>query len=241
MARLSQRSVDNSRPSEDVMRRDCVFLAAALMIGVVPCSVANAGTCSPGLGSDSDIPCGINLVGTHNGVADPRGQFTITIRDLAHNTIPDCEVTIDFGACSDIRIATVQSPGITMECLANPSPHAVVHATTDANGVVRISIVGFANNTAAHSPGSGFKCATVYAGATQLGNVNVGAFDQNGSGGINPVDISAWLVDAFDYPAVYRGRSDFNCTDTISPADLSVLLAALFGSGSTASATDYCH
>jgi hypothetical protein len=222
------------------MRQACLYLAAAFVIGAMPPSRAVAAACSAGPGADSDIPCGINLVGTHNGVADPRGEFSIVVRDLAHTAVPDCEVTIDFGACGDIRIATVQpSPGVTVECLA--SHHALVHATTDALGTVRMSIVGFATNTAAHSPGAGFKCATVYAGTTNLGTINVAAFDQNGAGGVNAADISVWLPDAFDFPTVYRGRSDFNCTNSVNPADLSILLATLFGSGSIESAADYCQ
>ena len=229
------------------MRRKRVLFAtaftAACAIGATPPSTVMAADCAVGFPStDSDVPCGFNLVGTHAGVADPRGGFTIVVRDFAHNPVADCEVTIDFGACSDIRIATVQpSPGVTVECLASPPHHALVHATSDALGTVRMSIVGFATNTGAHDPGSGFKCATVYAGTTNLGTVNVGAFDQNGSGGINPVDISVYLPDQFGFPATFRGRSDFNCTGTITPADLSILLAALFGSGSTQSAADYCH
>jgi hypothetical protein len=227
------------------MRRTCVFVAAVLMIGAASCSVANAGTCASDPYSDSDVPCGINLVGTHSGIADPRGAFTIVVRDIAHNPVVGCEVTIDFGACSDLRIATVQtSPGVTVECVstpAHPFPHALIHATTDAMGAVHMSIIGSATNTAAHTPGAGFKCATVYGGTGNLGTMNVGAFDQDGGGGVNPADISAWLPDFFDYPTTYRGRSDFNCTNSINPADLSILLGVSLGSGSTESAADYCH
>jgi hypothetical protein len=222
------------------MRRHILDLAAALAIVLLTPAAANA-DCNIPPGSNSTIPCGINLVGMHNGVADPRGEFTIVIRDLANNPVAGCEVTFDFGACGDIRIATVQpTPGVTVECIATPSPHALVHATTDAAGIVRVSIVGGAANIAPHTPGAGFGCANVYGGTVLLGTVNVGAFDQNGGGGVNPADIAAWLTDVFDSPT-YRGRSDFNCSNSISPADLSLLLLVALGSGSTSSATDYCH
>ena len=91
---------------------------------------------------------------------------------------------------------------------------------------------------------AGFRCAVVrvdpaYGG--NLGTMNVAAFDENGVGGLNPADISVWLPDAFAFPQAYVGRSDFNCTNSINPADLAMLLNASLGSGSTHSGSPYCQ
>ena len=44
--------------------------------------------------------CGINLIGVTGGIADVRGQFKITIRDIANNPVPGSSVVIDFGPCA---------------------------------------------------------------------------------------------------------------------------------------------
>lgn len=69
--------------------------------------------------------------------------------------------------------------------------------------------------------------------------LNVAAYDQNGSGGVNPADISVWLSDSFDVD--FEGRSDFNCSNGVNPADLSLLLQTSLLAGSVQSAADYCQ
>jgi len=203
--------------------------------GVLAASSAMAAVPSP---ADSDVPCGLNLVGSTSGVADSRGEFTITVRDLAHNPIAGSSVVIDFNACSvDIRVCSVQPvAGVTADCSGAVGE---INAVTDGAGTVVLRIVGGARNIASGSPASPFKCATVYADGVNLGNINVGAYDENGAGGVNPADISVWLPDSFD--ADYVGRSDFNCTNTVNPADLSLLLGVSLGGGSFASCASYCH
>ena len=112
---------------------------------------------------------------------------------------------------------------------------------TDYTGPTGLIGKGAASNDGGGAPGAGFKCATVFAGDENLGTINVGAFDQNGFGGVNPADISVWIRDAFAFPSAFYGRSDFNCTRTINPADLTLLLQTSFGSGSTRSALAYCQ
>ena len=199
--------------------------------------------CPPGPGGgdpgppNSTIPCGIVLVGTTAGVADPRGEFYVVHRDLANNPVVGCEIEVHFGTCApDIRIAENQTfPGVTVECLTNDT---IVRATTDVNGIAHFRIIGGAL-ASAPGVGAGYECGQIYAGGVFLGRVNVGAFDLNVAGGINPVDISLWLADAFQPNFV--GRSDYNCTQTINPADLAMLFGASFAGGSTQSATSYCH
>lgn len=189
----------------------------------------------PGMGgvANSDIPCGITLVGTTGGIADPLGEFTIVLRDLAFNPAPGCEVMIHFGACDpDIRISMNQPhPGLRVEC-----DGARVYATTDANGPIRARIVGAATPGAT---AAGFKCAAVYGGGQLLGTINVAACDFDGGGGANPADISWFLVDLFD--GDFEGRSDYNCSNTISPTDLSILLRLTLGAGSFNSGGAYCQ
>ncbi len=213
---------------------------AVLLAGAAAADCPGGGLGIP-CGTDSDVPCGLNLVGRSGTAADAHSTFTVVVRDIAHNPVAGCDVSVDFSGCApDIRVAIDQPwPGLAITCAGAGS--AVVHATTDGAGQATFSIVGGANNAGTGTPGAGFHCATVRACGDLLGTVNVGAFDENSSGGLNPADISVWLPDFFNSQTVYVSRSDYNCTNTINPADLSMLLAASFGAGSTQSGGDYCH
>ena len=184
---------------------------------------------------ESTVPCGITLVGTTGGVADPRGEFIVVIRDLASNPMPNCEVAIDFGDCEpDIRIAPNQPhPGLRVECDTNGTR---VIGTTDANGTIVFRIVGAAS-AASGGPAGGFKCGMVRAGDAYT-TINVAAYDLNGGGGTNAADLSLWLTDNFDSDD--EGRSDFNCSNTIGAADFSILLQGVFSGGSSQSASSFC-
>ena len=216
-----------------LLRKAMLFACA----GVLAASSAMAAVPSP---ADSDVPCGLDLVGSTGGVADPRGQVTILVRDLAHNPIAGSSVVIDFTSCVlDIRVCSVQPvAGVTADCSGTVGS---ISAVTDGTGSVTIRVVGGARNTASGTPGAGFKCATVYADGVNLGTINVGAFDENSAGGVNPADISVWLPDSFAFPTTYVGRSDFNCTNSINPADLSLLLGASLGGQSFNSCAAFCH
>lgn len=217
----------------NVVLRKAMLLACG---GVLAASSAMAAVPSP---ADSDVPCGLNLIGTTGGVADVRGEFSIVVRDLAHNAIAGSSVVISFDACEiDIRVCSVQPvAGTTADCASGAVGE--ISAVTDGTGTVTLRIVGGARNTSSGSPAEGFKCATVFADGVNLGTINVGAFDQNGAGGVNPADVSVWLPDSFDPD--FEGRSDFNCSNTVNPADLSLLLGVSLGGGSAASCGAYCH
>ncbi len=197
----------------------------------------HAGATTPSSNA-SEIPCGINLVGTAAGSADPRGAFRIVVRGLSQDPIEGASVVIDFGACTpDIRICANQpQAGLFAECSAFGT---LVHTTTDAMGTATMRIVGGAANNAAGSPAAGARCARIYADGVLLGSVNVGAFDQNGGGGLNVADVSVWLSDAFDDDL--EGRSDFDCSGSVTPADLAVLTSVTFGDGSLTSCAGYCR
>lgn len=204
--------------------------------GVLVASYALASVPSP---ADSDIPAQVNLVGTTAGTPDVRGEFTIVIRDLAHNPIAGSSVVISFDNCTpDIRVCSVQPfAGVTADCASGPVGE--ISGVTDGTGTVTMRIVGGANNTASGTPAAAFNCGTVFADGVNMRQVNIGAFDQNGAGGATPADVSVWLADSFD-PDV-EGRSDFNGTNTVTPADLSILLGVTLGGGSTSSCGAYCH
>ena len=211
----------------------------ALLLTMI-CLTAGSAGAKPIDPTSSSVPCGINLVGTTAGIADALGQFTIVVRDLEGNPLAGTVVTIDLSACTpDIRLCSAQSAaGESVDCAAG-----VIHATTGGDGQVTLRILGGANNVAGHAPGAGFDCAKVFGnnghGEEFLGMVNVGAFDEDGAGGVGPLDISLWLSDAF--PTTYVGRSDFNCSHKIDPVDLSLLLQVSLGGGSHQSCSQYCH
>jgi hypothetical protein len=197
------------------------------------------GDVGPPNGPSSTVPCGINLVSMTGGVPDPLGIFTIIVRDADQNPVPFTPVVIDFSNCPDIRLCASQpAAGASVQC---SGASGSIRAMTDEDGTVTLSLVGGATNVTSGVPGSVFQCATVSAGdpLILLANVNVGAFDQNGTGGVVPADISRWLGDSFS-PGL-EPRSDYNCTQSINPADLSRLLDVVLGGGSVSSCATYCQ
>jgi hypothetical protein len=185
---------------------------------------------------DSEAPCGITLVGTTNGVPDPRGEFTIIIRGLSRDPIEGSSVVIDLGACaSDVHVSTVYAvAGSSTNCT-----NGYIYAVTNAQGVVTLRVAGAATHTG--PAGTTYGCAKVYADGVFLGDMNISAFDQNASGGVGPVDISEWLSDAFSASGTYMARSDFDCSRTVGPPDLSMLVQASLGGGSSTSSGSYCR
>jgi hypothetical protein len=197
------------------------FLTLATL--TLACAGADASTPSP---ADCTVPCGINLVGLTNTLgADAIGTFEIVVRNLAHDPIAGADVQIVFGGCEpDLRLCRDQ-PGtgsttpVTVLC---GTGGATARAVTDANGSVRLALIGHASNTHSNAPAAGWQCAKVYADGVLIADLNVGAYDQNGAGGANPADASIWSEDNWDED--YESRSDLNCTHTINPVDLSLIL-----------------
>jgi len=192
--------------------------------------------------AQSTVPQHINLVALKGGVVDPVGEFTIVVRDLANNPVVGANVDIDFGQCTpDIRIGSSQPyPGLTTSC---DGPVGHVRAITDALGIARFRIVGAASNPTGHAPGASTACARVTADGILLGTMSVGAFDQDGSSGVNPTDASICFSDSLDFfmNGSYVGRSDYNNSGTINPVDISILLGVSLRRESLASAAAYCN
>jgi hypothetical protein len=187
-----------------------------------------------------DGPCGVRLVGTSGGVADPHGEITLKI-GLAPLCTPlaNVPVTLEFGACDpDIRLCELQ-PGWSgaVSC-------RMLFGFTDNDGSITFRLVGGATNTTGAAPGYGGAACT---GGCVVVRVNemiasqrlsVAAYDQNGSGGVNPADISVWLVDTFSN--TYFARSDFDFNNAVTPADLSLLLDVSLDGQSAQSCNFYC-
>ena len=220
------------------------LLRKAMLFGCAGVVIASSAMASVPDPTKSTIPSGIILVGQKTGVADPKGNFTVTVKDLAGNTIAGSSVIVDFTGCAtDSRICSAQSfAGVTADCSSNPG---TVSAVTNASGVATLRVLGGGRNTASGSPGAGFHCATIYADGVNLGNTTVAIADENGSGtnngtAVSVLDASLALSDSLHNLAV--GRSDFNFSNNVSIVDVSILLGISLGGGSaTGCATTFCH
>jgi hypothetical protein len=179
-------------------------------------------------------PTFIRLVG-HTNPADPVGVFTVTVRDLAGNTIENSGVVVDFSGCSDTKLADAQDAPQTVDC-----PTKTVRALTNASGVATFTIKG-AGVTAAFPTGEIGPCATIYADGVNLttAGVPVALFDLSGDG-LTAADRSLWDSDFFNPPAIgYWVRSDFDGSTILTAADRSLWDTAFF-SGLQASGGPYC-
>ncbi len=84
----------------------------AILLSVCGLLFAGAAFASVPSATNSTLPAGVKLVGTPAGVADPSGQFTVTVRDLANNLIANSAVVIDVSGCTpDIKIQSTQPFG----------------------------------------------------------------------------------------------------------------------------------
>jgi len=190
------------------------------LFGVLAASAAMAGVPSS---ANSTKPTFIRLTGSKTGVADPVGQFTVTVRDLANNLIANSVVVVDFSSCVRIRVASSQPfAGLTVD-----NALRTVRASTNGSGVATFRIVGGSCN-AGNQSGSGAGCSRIYADGVLLGPVTVAAYDQDGVGGVTLSDLSAWGGDFLS--GTYYGRSDYDGNGIVNLSDLSnwggVFLAA---------------
>ena len=101
-------------------------LLATLCLGPAPQAVA-----SPPDPANCEVPPLITLVARGaDGVADPLGIFTVTVRDF--NNVPEegATVTLDFSNCPDIRVCADQAdPNVVVDCAGR-----TVRAVTGSSG-----------------------------------------------------------------------------------------------------------
>jgi len=180
-------------------------------------------TPSPG---NWEIPPMIALVGHDaNGVADPRGEFLIAVRDLANNPMPNSVVTIDLSACVEARLCSdPHDPAAIVNCGLRS-----VSKVTDINGEVRFRLVGCSVGTPGQ-PGADYNCARVYADGMFGGAPSVAIYDLGGCDGVDSSDLSNWVADFFLTSGVPRG--DYDGSHDVSANDLAGWLAAFFAADS---------
>jgi hypothetical protein len=173
------------------------------------------------------MPAFVDLVGNSSGVPDPAGRFTVVVRDIANNVLPNAHVTVDFSGCSDLAICQDQAdPALTVTCQSGAS---TVSALTDANGVATLDLMGHATASGG-APGPGLNCARVYVESTMVGSVTVTACDRVGGDGVHAGDMAAFLQDWG--AGTYVGRVDLNHDGAFNAADLVVWLRR-WGQGSS--------
>jgi hypothetical protein len=207
-------------------------MAGAAMAGVPDPAASDQPGKPAGSGAQAfiNIGGGDALISPQDGNAvnaiDPAMAATYTIRDAFNNLVGNATIVITFTNCTnaDIRLCAVQPnhPGPLFNCAAK-----TVTAVTNSSGVATFLIGGYAASGPGNPAGVHDGCATVQVDGVPFGNLTVGAFDQNGSAGTNPADLSNWLGDRQAFianVANYRGRSDFNGSGTVDPADGSLIL-----------------
>jgi azurin len=209
------------------MIRKATILVA---LWLVAATAATAGTPNA---ANCTAPAFIKVVGSAGGVADARGLFTVTVRDDGNLPIEGVAVEVDFTNCTDMSLCNVA--GVTC--------NFQVMAVTNVLGVASFKIVGGGKHIGGVFAGPGLGCVTIRAANVFIRNATAIVYDLNGAiagkNGVNIGDLSRFLADLG--AGIYRGRTDYNASGTISIADLSGWLQCN-GAGTSIGgcATTYC-
>lgn len=204
------------------------MIRKAMLLSVCGLLFAGAAFASVPSSATSTLPAGIRLVGTASGVADPNGEFTVTVRDIGGNIIPNSSVVIDVSAAGpDIKVSSAQAfAGLTVDC-----PTKTVRALTNGSGVATFRVAGMAA-AGAFSP---FLSGKIFADGVLLGNRTVAAYNLDGSttasGNVGGNDLSILTGDFFNGNAAERSDLDFS--SLVGGNDLSLLTAVFFAGTST--------
>ncbi len=208
--------------------------------GLLAATTAFANVPSPGM---STVPDWVQVVGTQAGVVHPGKNITVTVRDFLGNAIPGSAVLFDFSGMVDVRLCTAVVAGTgTVNCGA-----ATVLASSNASGVVDITILGGANNQFGLAPGHGIGAGQIFADGIPLGTFTSPTLNQDGAATgsvVNGGDIAFATADvnsaALGGP--YVGRTDYSCDGTLTGADLAFLTAdvnqSALGNGSGTGCND---
>jgi hypothetical protein len=186
-----------------------LFVAAAAMAGVPsPANSTKSSNC-------------IRYVASKAGpIADPAGLFTVTVKDLVPNPIPNSQVVIDFSGCGDTHAANQASQEPALNLVVDGT-NKTVRALTNGSGVATFKIVG--GVTASRTPVGATNCAKVYADGVLLSSVSVNAFDQDGVAGVALADLALWAGDL--YGGASQQRSNYDCSASapiVALPDLSI-------------------
>ncbi|MEQ1833456.1 MAG: hypothetical protein ABL977_10410 [Candidatus Eisenbacteria bacterium] len=209
------------------MKSRVLFVACAMSL--VTAMAANAqvvcgGCINP---ANSTVPACITLVG-HDaiGAPDPRGLFTVTVRDLANNPTANALVRVDVTPATDLTLCGTQQAGLVVSTSAAAM---FVEGRTNLLGQFTVSLMGGSNGMGNGMPSLGL--GKIYADGVLIGSPTVSVLDLDGTSGVGINDLAVWLAD-FSSAQLF-GRSDYDCNAGVGINDLSVWLAAY---GSSASA-----
>lgn len=223
-----------------------LVLAGTLWAGVAgaECNLSNTFIMTFGAMPDG----GTVRLGSLNADDPDHAQFRVRLREsITQAPAIDCECMIDFANEAHAFDTAHEWGFVTQgnafdggeEC---PSQYVV---RTDSLGYATFNIPGYAS---ASADGVGGIPTSVIryrlsGGAWQtLLSVVTSAYDLNGSGGVNPSDLSIWQGDRNAYvanPSNYRQRSDFDGSGTITTADGAAILAVA-GSSTTDQSWEAC-
>lgn len=203
------------------------FVAIAILL--MSTAVANAQFICGGCSSpaNSTVPACITLVGHDaTGAPDPRGLFTVTVRDLANNPTANALVRIDVTPAADLTFCGTQQAGLVVSTSATAM---FVEGRTNLLGQFTVSLMGGSNGMGNRTPS--LNLGKIYADGVLIGSPTVSVLDLDGTSGVGINDLAVWLADFSS--AQPFGRSDYDCNGGVGINDLSVWLAAY---GSSASA-----
>jgi hypothetical protein len=163
------------------------------------------------------------------GQPDVSFEFTVTVRDLASNVVPNVLVSVDFSACHHLSIAQDQAqPGTTVDCTGH-----IVSVMTNGVGVAAFRIVGGGSVPTEVPPATNptIGCGVIKVGTTVLGNVRVSTPDENNNStgpGIDAVDENV-VIDGIRYclqpgGPYYLERYDINGNGVVDATDLNAII-----------------
>ncbi len=168
----------------------------------------------------------INLVGLSPWAADPANaadsleykcRLVVSVRDVRDNPIAGIPVVIVFSGCPDVRIAATQSyRSETVTCGV-----AAVQGYSTTNGTATFVVIGSLAGRAGHAPG----CAQIYADGYVGPTLGVGAYDQDGIGGMSLADVGWIWADVAS--GQFQDRSDLDGSGAPGLADVAWAWSAL--------------
>jgi len=224
-----------------------IFSAGQVLLTVFLFAAPAAATCTPDPTKSTIVldgvertfddlvvhPGFINVVGTAAGVPDPRGEFTITLRNSSGDVCMGVQVTVDFSQAPDVRLSYRQIPNTTLSC-----DNSSVTRSTDSFGKVSFTVIGASNGWCGFcaGPHGSTNSVRICAGSpgVLLGHVTGVVFDLTGvvrGDGIDLLDYEVVRRDEGCYGLGfgYWARSDYNHDFMNSPLDESEFAKTVWG------------
>jgi hypothetical protein len=201
----------------------CLFVSAC---AVLLSSSARAQSCLFPHPYYSTVPDHVTLAGTHAGEPDPSGVVEVVVRSICSTPVPHAQVVFSFEPCPGSRQCNVNVPGQTLIC-----GERAIWTLADAQGIARATLLGSGS-----AMGGDFECSVinVYADAVLLKTVRVAVLDQNGAITTPGLELTDLIVVLRDLGVgIYRVRSDYDYSGTLSVVDFALLLQK-YGSGASA-------